>query len=337
MGRKSSLSDTEKNLITQELSKGKTTLDISKILGRCHQTVKKFVANPTKIRQRADKGKPRAITPRSMSRIKREAMKNPGLTSQELFSRIGEPSVPRSTRCRYLKKIALPTKAVSKPPLKQNHIENRLKWAEDNMKVDFSKVLFTDETRATLDGPDGWCKGWVIIGQNRHQRLRRQQGGGGIMIWAGIIGGTLVGPWRVPDGVKMTAVAYINFLKEHLEPWLKKQRVTFRRNIVFMQDNAPSHAAHTTTEYLQQLGFTGVRKMKWPANSPDLNPIENLWSIMKQRLYANNRQFKSKDELWNALLEISRDITADDIQKLTNSMDRRLFEVISKRGKHISY
>lgn len=205
------------------------------------------------------------------------------------------------------------------------------------MKIDFSKVLFTDETRATLDGPDRWCKGWVMNGQNRHQRLRRQQGGGGIMIWGGIIGKTLVGPWRVPDGVKMTADAYIAFMKEHLEPWMKRQRVAFRRAIVFMQDNAPSHAAHKTTEYLKQLGFDGPRKMKWPANSPDLNPIENLWSIMKRRLYANGRQFRSNAELWEAILDISRGITADDILQLTNSMDRRLLQVISKQGKHIPY
>ena len=43
------------------------------------------------------------------------------------------------------------------------------------------------------------------------------------MIWAGIIGGIMVGPWRVPDGTKITADAYIAFLKEHLESWLKSK------------------------------------------------------------------------------------------------------------------
>ena len=135
----------------------------------------------------------------------------------------------------------------------------------------------------------------------------------------------------------MTANTYINFLKDNLELWLKKQKVTFRRSIIFMQDNAPSHAAKKTSEYLQQLGFTGIRKMTWPANSPDLNPIENLWSIIKQRLYANGRQFMSKIELWDAFQEMSRGITAEDIMNLTNSMDQRLIQVIAKRGKHISY
>ena len=55
-------------------------------------------------------------------------------------------------------------------------------------------VLFTDDTRATLDVPDGWGKGWV----GNNIRFRRQQGEGGFMIWAGIIGDELVGPVRVP-------------------------------------------------------------------------------------------------------------------------------------------
>ena len=54
------------------------------------------------------------------------------------------------------------------------------------------KVIFTDETRATLDGPDGWGKGWVANGQERHCRFKRQQGGDSIMIWAGKVGDGLI-------------------------------------------------------------------------------------------------------------------------------------------------
>ena len=66
------------------------------------------------------------------------------------------------------------------------------------MKVDLSKVLFTYKSSATLDGPDVWSKGWVVNRQDRHQCLRRQQGGV-IVIWAGIIRDIMAGPWRVPD------------------------------------------------------------------------------------------------------------------------------------------
>ena len=57
------------------------------------------------------------------------------------------------------------------------------------MATNFSNVVFTDGTRATLDGPDGRSKGWVITGCARSSHLRSPQGGGGIMIWAGIING----------------------------------------------------------------------------------------------------------------------------------------------------
>lgn len=83
----------------------------------------------------------------------------------------------------------------------KRHVQKRLKWAEGNMKFDFSKVLFTDESRATIDGSDGWSKVWVVNRWHRHQCLRRQQGAGGIMIGAGIIRGIMVFPWKVPDSI----------------------------------------------------------------------------------------------------------------------------------------
>ena len=46
MGRKTSLVTDEKNLITAKLGKDKSTLEISKLLGRCHGTIKNFVAEP---------------------------------------------------------------------------------------------------------------------------------------------------------------------------------------------------------------------------------------------------------------------------------------------------
>jgi len=81
------------------------------------------------------------------------------------------------------------------------------------------------------------------------------------MIWAEIIRSTLVDPWEVPYGVKMTSVAYIAFLKEHFDWWLKKQKLMFRITIDFMQDNAPSHTSKITKKYLQPLGISGAQKM----------------------------------------------------------------------------
>ena len=169
------------------------------------------------------------------------------------------------------------------PLLTRRHKTLRIDWAKTYMKTDMKHLLFTDKSRATLDGPDGWSRGWVIRGDQCPTRIRRQQGGGGIMLWVGIVGGELVGPFRVQEGVKLTSHTYCQFLKSFLEPWLEDVPLSRLRNLIYMHDNAPSHAAKATTQYLKSIGFKNKTMMIWRPNSPDLNPIENLWSIVRQR------------------------------------------------------
>lgn len=58
------------------------------------------------------------------------------------------------------------------------------------------------------------------------------------MLWAGIVGDMMDGPWKVPGGIKMTSTAHVAFLKYNFQPWFKKQ-VSFKKPLVLMQDNAP--------------------------------------------------------------------------------------------------
>ena len=164
-------------------------------------------------------------------------------------------------------------------------------------------VLFTDESRATLDGPDGCAKGWAINGDQTPVRRRRQQGarGGGVTIWAEIIGDELIDLVRVPQGAKFSSATYCQFLKNALETWLEEVPLTRLKKVVFMHDNAPCHAAKATIKCLEGLGFKDKALMVWPPNSPDISPIENLWAIIKQRVYADGRQFSTLPELWKAI------------------------------------
>ena len=99
------------------------------------------------------------------------------------------------------------------------------------MKTNFENVLFTDESRATLDGPDGWMSGWLLNNTTPQSKIRRQQGGGGVMIWAGIINNQIVGTFRVPDRVKMCAKSYVDFLQKNFLPWYKKQPLALKRKM----------------------------------------------------------------------------------------------------------
>ena len=67
-----------------------------------------------------------------------------------------------------------------------------------------------------------------------------------------------------------------------------------------MHDSAPSHAAKNSMSYLASIGIFGSRLMNWLPASPDLNPIESFWGILKRNVYAENQQFHSKGDLWRA-------------------------------------
>ena len=158
--------------------------------------MKTFVAALTQVRNRADKGYS-GVSQRSLSQIKRETVNNQGLTSRELLKHIKKTTLYVKTRCRPLKKIGTTVRPVRTPI--STKINVQMKWTENNMKVDFSKILFTDESHTTFYGPDPWCKGGVVNGQGRHQRRRRQKRLDGFLIE---LSGIMVGPWKVPDCIK---------------------------------------------------------------------------------------------------------------------------------------
>lgn len=76
--------------------------------------------------------------------------------------------------------------------------------------------------------------------------------------------------------------------------------------------------------------------MKWPACSPDINNIENLWGILSQRVYANNKQFRTVPELIRAIrMEWTR-IEPHILQNLVLSMEKRKSDLVEKKGEFIS-
>ena len=87
------------------------------------------------------------------------------------------------------------------------------------MKLDFRRVIFTDERRTTLDGPDGFCREWLHTATEIPRKRCRQQGGGGVVFWAGIVYNKVVGPFRVPEGFKrVNSNSYQLFLRQNFEP-----------------------------------------------------------------------------------------------------------------------
>ena len=211
--------------------------------------------------------------------------KNPHSTSFKIFDEAGVPTRSRAGRCRLLKSIGKVTKLIVTPPLKARHKLARLQWAKTYMKTNFEHVLFTDESQATLDGPDGWMSGWLLNGRKPQRRIRRQQDSGGVMIWAGIINDAIVGLFAVPDGVKMNAKSYVEFLKKNFLPWYRKQRLALKRKMIFMHDNAPSHTPRHTCDAMSKFGFRDGRVMFSKLENLSFVILLMLMSLVKTRLY----------------------------------------------------
>ena len=98
------------------------------------------------------------------------------------------------------------------------------------------------------------------------------------MVWASIIKDELVGPFRVEDGLKINSQNYCQFLEDtFFKQWYRKKPASFKKTMIFMQDNAPSHASKYSTAWLANKGLKDDRKMTWPW-------MEGLWQLLKRRV-----------------------------------------------------
>lgn len=103
---------------------------------------------------------------------------------------------------------------------------------------------------------------------------------------------------------------------------------------IFQQDNAAIHSSNQTKSFFAS---RNTEVLEWLAISPDLNPIENLWGILSQRVYAHGRQFDSLSHRKVAIQEEWAKIDAPVLESLISSMPQRLSDVISAKGGRTKY
>ena len=236
--------------------------------------------------------------------------------------------------------------------LTKKQAAQRYKWAKEHRhfaRDDFALFMFSDESLIRKDN-DSHTK-LIFRRQNKHekyapQNIQGKKKGAGLsqMVWGCFIGNKL-GPLVLIDGT-VDKHAYIQLLEQNLLPFIKTLHEDGIHNIVFQQDNASPHTAKITQDWLkamaEQYRFTLT---EFPPNSPDLNPIEHLWSILKTELYKRYpdtmylRGSKNavKDELRNRLNTIWWEIDEEVLNHLVDSMPKRVEAVIKAKGWYTDY
>lgn len=262
---------------------------------------------------------------------------DPFLTSNEILKQIRprlQQTISAVTVRRRLAEFGLRgCIAKRKPLVSKTNLRKRLAFARlhvDKPITFWRRILWSDESKYNIIGSDG--KMYVRRPKNRECDPRYtlktvKHGGGSVMVW-GAFSSRGVGPITRIQG-KMDQYVYKDILATHMIPFCDEHMPV---TAIFQHDNDPKHTSRSVKCFLQE---SNVEVLEWPAQSPDLNPIENLWShverqIRGQKCSNGHQLFHNIEQAWN-------NISPDVCRNLVDSMQRRCREVIKNKGYPTPY
>ncbi|GFW19275.1 transposable element Tcb2 transposase [Trichonephila clavipes] len=218
----------------------------------------------------------------------------------------------------------------------QQHRTARLQWCRKHhnwTEQDWTCVLFSDESRFSLSSD---CRrqliwresGTAYCPENIQEKNRYTTCS--IMMWAGIMINGRTRLHVVVNGT-MTGQRYID---EALLPHVRLFRGAVGDKFVFMDDNATCHRTLAVQDCLDSEGIQGF---VWPARSPDINPIENVWDALGRQVAGRNYPPTNKNTLIRALTEEWDKLPQQLLDNVVQSMVRRVECCITLHGGHIPY
>lgn len=209
-------------------------------------------------------------------------------------------------------------------------------WAKHHIGWEpeaWRNVMWSDESRVVVGGPDGEARCHIMKGQpfeDKHytgvERYAKKQ----CMVW-GCFSYYGVGPimWAREN---IDQAMYKKILQQGLMKAMKDGGWD-HENMMFQQDNARVHTARGPMIYLAN---KKILILDWPAKSADMNPIENLWAHLKRHLNDMDEP-QTNDELWRNIQKVWYAITPDICAKYVDSLPRRVEELKKRRGGYTRY
>ena len=221
----------------------------------------------------------------------------------------------------------------------------RTQWAAQHRRDDWTRVLFSDECTFELDLR---VKQRVIRKRGaRHepskiQWQKRCKTPGRLNVWAAIghnYKSSLV--WIKGSG-KNEAFLQKDYVSQVLEPHLERILADMAKQCgqppIFMEDGNAAHGLRTKTNIVHRWKEAHrIALLDWAANSPDMNPIEQIWRIIKQNLRKRRVDISTLEELKAAIEEEYEKIPLSKINQLLATMEDRVKILYNRFGDVTGY
>ena len=282
-------------------------------------------------------GRKSCTTPSTDRRICRLSKQDPFRSAVDIHREVSEGNTMcvRTVRRRlHIKGIKCFTPA-QKTLLTANHAKKRLMWARQKRlwHAEWNNIAYSDESQFVINAHHHQyvhrvtCQRYKPI--NVEKRENRSMGN--VMVWGCFSKHFYTDLIRIEG--RNTAVGYINMLRHNLLPNMHALLPTGGQ---FQHDNAPIHTARATTAWLLR---NNIPVLPWPSLSPDLNPIENIWSLLSRRLQQQTQRPTNSQTLFEALQRCWREIMSNQPLRnaLVSSMKRRITAVINNHGYYTKY
>ncbi len=244
----------------------------------------------------------------------------------------------RNTILRVINNEGIISKTMQKKfYIPDNGVKARKIFAETylSFNTDFwMRVVWSDEANFVYGGPGQKITVWINFDEDYIPKNVSETSTKFGLFSTGVWGCFLGNGQRYItfyDG-RINSEDYINILEEYFVPNLKATRGKYRP--ILQQDNARCHTAKATTNYFKE---NNIKTLDWPPYSPDLNPIENIWSLIKRNLSKYTSKYENKKQFQKHIEKLFYDIPDSTLKNLSCSLPNRLQSVLDNKGRWIDY